>query len=272
MRYEIRELGVGGILDQAIQLTKNHFGLLFLITLVAFVPLTAVQTYLNATLERVQLEPGASPAEMRAAFEEANAANQGRTPVILLLASLAFLVVYPLTNAAIIHAIASSYLGKPTSVGDAFARAFRVFLPLIWTVILTYLAIVGGMILLIIPGIIASFYFFLTTQVVVIEGVSGFAALKRSAKLVKGNVGTEFVLLIILFVIQVGLALIANVLPQPLLAAILNALVSGVTFIFMSAVWVVFYFSCRSKAENFDLAMLAEAIEAEEPAAQPARA
>lgn len=267
MRYEIRELGVGGILDQAIQLVKNHFGQLFLITLIAFIPLTALQSYLASTIQPVQIQPGATPEEIRAAMQ----ANQS-APWILLLSSLGFLIVYPLTNAAIIHAIASSYLGKPTSVGDAFARGFRVFLPLIWTVILTYLAVMGGFILLIIPGLIALYYFALTTHVVVIEGVSGFAALKRSARLMKGNFGTFFVLGIIVFLIQAGLAMIPKLVPQAHLAAVVNALVSGVTFLFISAAWVVFYFSSRSKAENFDLTMLADAIEAEEPAAQPLRA
>ena len=38
----------------------------------------------------------------------------------------------------------------------------------------------GGMILCIVPGILAAFWFALATQVVVIEGVAGFAAMKRS--------------------------------------------------------------------------------------------
>jgi hypothetical protein len=42
--------------------------------------------------------------------------------------------------------------------------------------------------------------------------------------------------------------------------SILQAIVSFI----VAAAWVVFYFSCRCKAENFDLTMLADAVAAEE--------
>ena len=67
------------------------------------------------------------------------------------------------------------------------------------------LAIMGGMILCLVPGILAAFWFSLATQVVVIEGVAGFAAMKRSKQLMAGNIGTIFVLGLLIGLINVGI-------------------------------------------------------------------
>lgn len=48
MRYEIRELGVGGILDQGIAMTKDHFWLFFKIVVILFLPLNLIYGWLIA--------------------------------------------------------------------------------------------------------------------------------------------------------------------------------------------------------------------------------
>ena len=45
LRYEIRELGVGGILDQAIALVKDRLPLLLGIMLLVYVPVDLVQQW-----------------------------------------------------------------------------------------------------------------------------------------------------------------------------------------------------------------------------------
>ena len=45
MRYELKPLGVGGILDQAIAIFKDRLGLFLLITLILRIPATAVIQY-----------------------------------------------------------------------------------------------------------------------------------------------------------------------------------------------------------------------------------
>jgi hypothetical protein len=42
MRYTIRELKLGEILDQAVKLTKDHFGILLGITAVLLIPFYAI--------------------------------------------------------------------------------------------------------------------------------------------------------------------------------------------------------------------------------------
>ena len=260
MRYGIRELGVGGILDQAVRLTKDHFGLLFGVTLVLLVPFGLIQGFVQLAIAP---EMPASPTrEDIAAIQQANLANLRYTlPVGL----LGVLFVIPVTNAALIHTIANKYLELPATVGGSLGRAFGILLPLIGTWILVYLAVVGGLILFVIPGILCAFWFVLATQVVVVEGVSGFAALKRSRTLMKGNIGTIFALGLLVFVISLGLGLGAGLIPQPHLRVVVAAFVQAVATIFGAATAVVFYFSCRCKHEDFDLALLAQTVGAEPP-------
>jgi hypothetical protein len=254
MRYEIKELNVGGILDQAITLVKNHFALLFGIVAVLMIPVGILQAVFGALQAPAPVFPGGPP-------------TAGGSPLDLLFLAINGLLVAPLTNAAILHALASEYLEKPTTTGQAFRRAFQVYFPYLGTVILMGLIIGLGFFLLIVGALIFSLWYCLSTQVVVIEGTYGPAALKRSHQLMKGNYGTMFVLAFLIGIVQFGLMIGLGLVLSGIVLAIVLTLVQASVFLFSSAAFVAFYFSCRCKHENFDLAMLAEAVGHEEPGA-----
>ena len=257
MRYTIRELKLGEVLDQAVNLTKDHFGIMLGITAVLLIPFELIGGLVQAA---------AIPQPPYATQEQANAALAAVARITLPLVLLSVYVITPITNAALIHAIADAYLEKPISVGAAYKRAFQRILPLIGTWILVGLAVMGGLILCIVPGIIAAFWFALATQVVVIEGVGGFNAMKRSKELMAGNIGTIFVLGLLVGLIGGGINFGVAFIPERHVQAIVSAIISAVVTIFVSAVFVVFYFSCRCKHELFDLALLAQAVGADKPA------
>ena len=250
MRYKIKHLGLGGILDQAISLTKNHFGQFFAITLGVF-GLNAATLLIQAQLPTQKIGP----------FEIPIADPSTRT--LLQVLNILGIVVGLITNAAIVYAIAQAYLGRPLSVGDSLRRAFAVIIPMFWTFFLVGLSIMGGLILLIIPGILCAFWFTLASQVVVIEKISGIAAMKRSKALMKGNIGTLFAMGLVIgglvWLIMIGAIFIG----QPYVRAVLMAVVQSVVTIISSAAFVVFYFSCRCQHENFDLQLLADAVGSE---------
>jgi hypothetical protein len=258
MRYEIRELNLGGILDQAIKLIKNNLGRFFGITAVLLIPYQVVQGLVQVTMTPA-LPPNPTP-------EQALAASFGALSTILPLALLGAYVIFPLTNAALIHSIAGEYLEKPAGVGESLKWALQRILGLIGTWLLLGLAIMGGFMLCIVPGIIASFWFALATQVVVIEGTAGIAALKRSKELMKGNIGTFFVLMLLVGIITGGVGAAAGLIPQAYVMVAVVALIQAVTTIFASAAVVVFYFSARCKHEQFDLTLLAQSVGIEAPA------
>jgi hypothetical protein len=258
MRYTIRALRLGEILDQAVNLTKDRFGVLLGITGVLLIPFEVISGLIQvATIPT--LPPNPTP-------EQALAASMASLRFSLPFLLLVIYVVTPITNAAVIYAISNAYLQKPISVGESFKRAFQRIFALIGTWILVGLAVMGGLFLCIVPGILAAFWFGLATQVVVIEKSAGFAAMKRSRELMAGNIGTFFVLGLLLGVINAGVTLAANLIPQPHVRVVVSSIVIGVLTIFYSAVFVVFYFSCRCKHEHFDLALLAQSVGAEAPA------
>jgi len=257
MRYAIRELKLGEILDQAVNLTKDHFGVLFGITAVLLIPFGVIGGLIEVSMIP-KLPPNPTPEQTMAVVF---AVWRATVPIALLGAY----VITPITNAALIYAISNAYLEKPISVGRSLKRALQRILALIGTWLLVGLAIMGGLILCLVPGILAAFWFALATQVVVIENVGGFAALKRSKQLMAGNIGTIFVLGLLIGLINAGIGFAAVLIPQPHVRVVVNAIVEAVLVIFASAAIVVFYFSCRCKHEQFDLALLAQSVGAEAP-------
>ncbi|TWU25740.1 hypothetical protein [Bythopirellula polymerisocia] len=260
MQYEIKSLGLGGILDQTIKLVTNHFGLFFGIVAVLYLPFVLLQGFIPlAVLPELPAQP---TTEQIRAYQEANA------QLGLYLAPLSILfgfVIVPITNAAVIDAVSRCYLSREATIGTSYSHAKRILLPLLGTWLLQMLAIMGGFILLIIPGIIFTFWFYLATHTVVIGGESGKAALSRSKKLMKGNMGTAVALTMVISVIQWAFIGGAYFIPQKHVATAAQAVLGAAAFVFATVAIVVFYYSCRCKVENFDLALLAENIGLEGP-------
>lgn len=259
MKYEIRELGVSAILDQAIKLIQDNFKLLFGIVLVILVPYTLVQGLVAVSVTPT-LPANATPEMQAAAIRAALSSQMILLPLVL---GLVYVVI-PITNAALVHAIARAYLQQPTSVMQALKFALQRILPLIWTWFLMGLAIMGGLLLCVVPGILAALWFGLATQVVILEGISGFDALKRSKLLMTGNIGKLFLLGLVVGLINLAAGAVSAFIPQPHVQAVLGSVIQGLATIFSSATTVIFYFSTRCKAENFDLTLLAESVAAAE--------
>ena len=252
MKYEIRALGITGVLDQAIKLLQDHFRLFGTIVLVSYLPIVIAANLLVVWADRAREEAGADGAGtwLMIAFGLVGLANG--------------LVVYPLCNAAIIYAVSNCYLDKPISVGAAYGRAARVYLPVLGTMMLLGLVVMLGMIACVIPGILFMLWFFLSVQITVLEGLTGTAALGRSRQLMRPNLGTALLLFILVFMIGALIGSMAGLIPQLELRVIVQAVLQAALFVFGAAVWVVFYFSCRARAEHFDLTMLADAVAADE--------
>jgi hypothetical protein len=81
--------------------------------------------------------------------------------------------------------------------------------------LLTGLAIMGGFILLIIPGIIFLVWFALSSYVYVYEGIGGTEALKRSKYYVSGRWGAVFWRFFFLFIISVVISIVIGIITGP---------------------------------------------------------
>lgn len=251
MSYEIRELKLGGILDQGIKVLKDNFGLLFGIMACIWIPYQLIANFVPLAMMDVPAD--ASPLEMMQAASQI-------LPLTIGFAIAGGLIILPLTNAAVIYAVAQRYLGSPVTVMEAIQKGASKIVPLIWTSILMGLAIMGGLILLIIPGILFALWFGLAQHVVVLEDQSGSAALGRSKNLVRPYLGTFLMLGFLMFVIAFLLGLGTGLVQDLYLHAAANVVANAVVTLLSAAVFVVFYFSCRSGVENFDLEHLAASV------------
>ncbi len=135
---------------------------------------------------------------------------------------------------------------------------------MIGTWMLMFLFLLGGGLLCCLPGILAYFWCALASSIVVVEGVSGFAAIRRSFHLMQSSWLEHylqyFLLNVVLFFIHWGVAVGPQFMMERHLAVIVGTLLQAVTTP-LGLIWVlVFYFSCRCRAENFDLVQLAHEV------------
>lgn len=265
MAYQLRELKVGGILDQAVSVMKDRFGLLVGITASLYLPLLLLTSFVSLAMTP-QLPPNPTLEDVRAVQGAALQNLVFTLPLVVLLQ----LIVLPITWGAIIHAVSKVYLNEPTSVGESLKGGAGRAVALIGSWILVVLCIFGGLILLIIPGILCAFWFALVPQVVVIERLAGPSALGRSRALTKGSIGTIFVLGVLLSLIQFAVGFAAGRIPEQYIRAIVVAVIQAVFFAFSTAASVILYFSCRCHHENFDLVRLAQSVSGPEGEFTPA--
>ena len=80
MTYQIQRLKLGGVLDQAIALTKNHFGLLFSIMAIVLIPYSLITSFIMLAVLPTPPQMGAS-SEQLIAFQQAIAKNLPLTVV-----------------------------------------------------------------------------------------------------------------------------------------------------------------------------------------------
>jgi hypothetical protein len=186
---------------------------------------------------------------------------------------------WPLTylmTAACTWAISRIYLGHDISISEAYSAVSKRLWPFIWTSIIAGLIVGCGFMLLVIPGVIFSFWFVFVSQVFILEGLQYSDARQRSRQLAAGIWGRIFVVALLSILIQMVIAgvfaipavMIAGIGAdsasgqlQPGLPAALMGLVSGIGNIVALpigiAVSVLLYYDVRVRKEGFDLELLA---------------
>jgi hypothetical protein len=139
-----RPLGIGEILSTAFQLYRRHWRTLLAIAAVVVVPLTLLQ-YLLAALVRTQAEVTRNGVVVE-------------TPTWAvgfygLLAVLAGILMYLVLTGAITRAVAAEVAGEDPSLEQSYRFGFHRLGSVLVVSILVGLATIGGLILLLIPGI-----------------------------------------------------------------------------------------------------------------------
>jgi hypothetical protein len=238
---------------------KDNFGVLLGIAAIVYVPYGLINGYIMTSIMPPAPTPPFEPQVMEAYQEGVLKASLMTIPV-----SLLFGIVATIASGAMVWAVSRTYLGESVTFDAAWVQGFRRALPLIGTTILYSLAVFGGTLLCLIPGFIFAYWFCLYSQTVMLEELSGSAALSRSKALIKGNFWRGVVLFLLIFVITAVIGGVSALIPQPYVSMVVQVSMQSVILMFSATAMTVFYFSCRCDHEDFDLMRLAEAVEANE--------
>lgn len=243
MQYEIRAMSFGEILDTGLRIVRNHFVLLVGISAAVNVPMALLQDFLPR-----QVGPGST----------------GATTAAAVLFLLSLLVISPVVQVAITFVIGELYQGRQTTLGHAFREALRILLPLLGTWLLSGLMLLGGLLLLVIPGVWVILGLAALSPVMVLERRFGTAAIRRSLDLMKGNrlraLGIYLLVGILTGVLAFTFSLAAAVFP--LGGAIASGLATSAGSALGIAVVVVLYFEIRCRKEAFEIEHLARIVQA----------
>lgn len=234
------EHSAGSIIRGAFQIYFRHFSTLFLIYVLPVMPVAVLQ----------------GEAEMT-----------GKTSLIVLSALLTLTVSY-FAFGAVTVAVSDICLGNQPSIKRSYARILgKLVLLLLLTNLLQILAVAIGFVLLVVPGLVLFLWLILSPSVVVLEGRSGVAALKRSKQLGDGshwrNAGLLLLLAVMMFVIGgvvggVFGALFPDLVNHWIFRTLLTTFQVGLATPITLIAFVLIYYDRRVRKENYNARALAE--------------
>ncbi len=178
------------------------------------------------------------------------------------MAALAFLAAIPLqalvtqlATAGITYGVYQQMRGKDVTVVDCLRAAFSRLLPVLGVAIVSSIAIFGGFLLCIVPGILVSLAYAVAIPVTVEEQPGVFDALRRSSYLTKGFRGQIFgVVFVIGIVEQIPAQILSRVVKEDFGLLLVLLIAIGVLTTSLSATAsAVMYYRLRSVKESVDV-------------------
>lgn len=255
----LRQMNVGEILDTAIKLYRASWRTFVGTSAAILVPLSFIQAFLTrSSLIGFRLPP---PEEI---------AEPDLLPAIASLAFtlIQFFLVTPFLTALFARATADLYLGAEPEISSTLRYAASRLGSILLVSILTGLAMIGGFLLLIVPGVLFYVRFAFGPATVVVEDIKGRKAMGRSWRLARGHFWRLFGSLLLANILvsivsgiaAVPLALAAQFIGPsgwPLLA-VGTSIAEILSRPFAVIVVVLLYFDLRIRKEGFDLAIMTQ--------------
>lgn len=267
---ELRPMGIGDILDTTFRLYRQHFLAFLIIALVCYVPFALVMAALPVFM------PG--PAQLhfdQTHYSDSSVQQEPMTvqrvdPAVMVSLGVGVvlfgLIIFPLCQAAMTYNISASYLGENLSAGASYARAAPRLIPLLWTNLLVMLAVWIGLILCVVPGIIFGLWLMLVAPIVILERISGPAAMRRSRELIRGNIGKGFLLMLLVGILAwilnlaVGTVIVLVPWPHQSIAVFIQNVVPAILLPIQTAPLILLYYDLCIRKEAFDLQRLTESL------------
>lgn len=179
-------------------------------------------------------------AEMLTAYEAKVQSTVSSLLLFLIFISAQILLLW--ISIALIRTIAGRYEGREGILPKAGLRdATALILPMFWVSILSGLAVLGGFLLLFIPGILFSIWFAFANYAVLMDDKRGVAALSFSKLLVKGRWWETLVRLTLPAILFGAIGLLAQTIIGIPANALLKSMQEGtLPFVFLSIVTGLF--------------------------------
>ena len=251
-----RPMGIGEILSTAFQLYQRYWRTLVAIAAVVVVPFTLLQYLLGHTVRF-----------SGAAIDNGVVVStpSWRVGVAGLIAALAGVVMYLVLAGAITRAVAAATAGEDPGVEQSYQFGFHRFWSVLLVSVLVGLAVVGGLILFIIPGIWIGFRLSVSTQALVVEGRRPTEAMGRSWALVAGHWWHAFGTVVVGGLLtEVVNALITAPFNQAswFLQAVVAAVATVITLPYATLVGVLLYLDLRARKEQLTMERLRADLQA----------
>ncbi len=241
MRYDLRAMSVGAILDRALRIYVRHFWMLLAISLVFSVPMASLYFFIAASARPDPMDQ----------------------TVITLFGSMVYAgIVVAFLQGTLVQAVSDIYLGIPASLGRSLRLAVsRSFPLLVGTFLYTALTTLG-MMACILPGLFLTGALCAVIPIVVLEHRGPIDAISRSWELTSGMRRRAFAT-VFFSQLQVAFVAYAIALPAgamqapPLQTQALTHVVTALVQPYMAIVLILLYYDLRVRREAFDLQVLA---------------
>jgi hypothetical protein len=266
----LRPLSLGEILDRTFTLYRRNFWL--------FVGINAIPhlLILGLNLTQVFLTHAPRAAATTSAVGRLPASPSGGLLALgvagALVAVVFYLVSYLFAQGGTIYAVSELYLGRTTTIGDSLRRVWGQLANLFGVSLLNGLAIMGGLIFLIVPGIYIACRLLTCVPAALLEDLGPRSSLERSFFLTKGNAGRAFAIaalygvmlyaVVLLFAVPFGIGVAASA-KDPAMLQFWTAFLQVGSFFaevlvgpFLLIATSVFYYDLRVRKEAFDLQLM----------------
>jgi hypothetical protein len=174
---------LGEILSAAFNLYKANAASLILIVAIVVVPLT----FISSLFSGVVFEGSKHTTIVFGEPVEVVDRSFGFLIGGLIITAVISVIISAVLQAAILRAAAQATIGDPVDPQESYRFGFKRLGSVILVSLLVGLAVAGGLILLVIPGLIFLIFLSVSVPVLIVENRRGRAALSRSWNLVKGH-------------------------------------------------------------------------------------
>lgn len=195
-------LSTGALVSRSVSIWWRNLHRFAGLSLILFVPVVMVFGMLAAVL----------------AFQAfGRGARLGDAEIVLMIATAAIAVPLLVIATAVqvggvTYGAVQQLAGRPVRFGAMFSATFRRLLPLLGVSILATLIVWGGLLLLIVPGIALACALAPAIPAVMAERLGPVEAIKRSWGLTRGHRASIFLAGLLLFLIHLGINLVAALL------------------------------------------------------------